>query len=473
MKKFSSILLALLLAFGLVSCDNPVDTSSVASYSSENESSETALTSSADSDVTSDTSSDESSAPAEPTFDVETDLLPLFDGVDDENQAKAAEFLNFVAEKCGIDNLADMAQEIAENGYNDNLWYEYTGNTLHFLRSLYLDDDSLPNVRYMSSGTRGSEKTTVMTFGGDVCFGDNYYPMQHLKSTENGLYDCFAPEWIEIMRNADIAMLNNEFTISDRGEPMPKKLYTFRAETGHTSLYNELGVDFVTLANNHAFDYGEIAFFDTLDTLTKYGVDYAGGGRNAEEAQRPFYYLVDGRKIGFVSATRAEKYILTPEATEDSAGVFRCYDPERLIEVITETKHNCDYVVLFVHWGTEYSAVLEKAQTDTSHKYIDAGADLIIGSHAHQLQGIEFYNDKAIFYNLGNFWFNGKKIETGLVQLELAPSGDAEYYFLPGLQYHCETSYELGTELGREIMDRIASYEEGIVIEDDGRVTSG
>lgn len=473
MKKISFVFLSLLLVVCLISCSSDVDISSSAPHSSEDSSSQSESDVSVSSDVSNDTASDESSQSPEPTFSVEDDLLPLFDGVDAENKAVATEFLNFVAERFGIDNLADMAEAISKDGYDDTLWYEYTGNTLHFLRSLFLDDDSLPNVRYMSSGERGSDKKTVMTFGGDVCFGDNYYPMQHLKSTENGLYDCFAPEWIETMRNADIAMLNNEFTISDRGEPMPKKLYTFRAETGHTALYNELGVDFVTLANNHAFDYGEVAFFDTLDTLTKYGVDYAGGGRNAEEAQRPFYYLVDGRKVGFVSATRAEKYILTPEAKEDSAGVFRCYDPERLIEVISETKQNCDYVVLFVHWGTEYSAVLEKAQTETSHLYIDAGADLIIGSHAHQLQGIEFYNDKAIFYNLGNFWFNGKKIETGLVQLELDPSGNAEYYFLPGLQYHCETSYELGTELGREIMDRIASYEEGIVIEDDGRVTSG
>lgn len=464
MKKILALFLAVFLAVSSVACGNKtaVDDSD---YVSSGESSV-----SSDSESSHGLSS-ESSEISEPAFDPETDLLPLFGELAEEDYRKALEFLAFVNQTFGSDSLKEMADAIEAEGYSDSLWREYTGNSLHFLRSLFLDEDKTKdNVRLISLGERDSEKTTVMTFGGDVCFGDNYYPMQHLKASENGIYDCFAPEWFEIMRNADIAMLNNEFTISSRGEPMPKKLYTFRAEPQHTALYNELGVDFVTLANNHAFDYGETAFYDTLDTLDEYGIDYAGGGRNAEEAQRPFYYLVDGRKVAFISATRAEKYILTPEAGEDTPGVFRCYNPERLLQVIAETKQNCDYVVLFVHWGTEYSAVLESVQETTAHDYIDAGADLIIGSHAHQLQGIEFYKGKAIFYNLGNFWFNGKRIETGLVRLELDPNGNAEYYFLPGLQYHCETSYELGTELGREIMDHIESYQPNIIIEDNGRV---
>lgn len=383
-------------------------------------------------------------------------------------------FLRFVGERFGEETLEELAASGGSpESYTDELWRELTGNTLHVLRSLYANEpEELENVRLMSLGERGQTKATVMTFGGDICFADNYLVMQHLKTTENGLPDCIAPEWFQAMQDADIAMINNEFTISNRGESTPGKAWTFRAAPEHTALYHDLGVDFVTLANNHAYDFGKDAFLDTLDTLTEYGIDYAGGGRNAEEAQRPFYYLVDGRKFAFVSATRAEKNILTPEAGEDSPGVFRCYDTTRLLEVIAEAKANSDYVILFVHWGTEHTDRLETVQKTTSHDYIDAGADLIIGTHAHQLQGIEFYKGKAIFYNLGNFWFDQYDIETGLAKLVLDADGGEEFYFLPGMQSECCTSYELGTAKGREILDHLASYLPGIRIDDDGRITA-
>ena len=349
-----------------------------------------------------------------------------------------AAFLQFVADRFGAGILGELA---FSEFYTDDLWRELTGNSLQVLRSLYRNEpETMDNVRLMSLGGRGQDKSTVMTFGGDICFADNYVVMQHLKTTENGLWDCIDPAWGAVMRNADLAMLNNEFTISDRGTRMAGKMYTFRASPQHTALYKELGVDFVTLANNHAYDFGTDAFLDTLDALRQNGIDYAGGGRNAEEAQKPFYYLVDGRKIAFVSATRAEKNIMTPEAGEASPGVFRCYDPARLLEVFAEAKACSDYVVLFVHWGTEHTDVLETVQKTTSHAYIDAGADLIIGTHAHQLQGIEFYNGKAIFYNLGNFWFDDYEIETGLVKFELMADGEERFYFLPGMQEGCVTS---------------------------------
>lgn len=408
------------------------------------------------------------------TPDEAEQLLSLFEGLSEKETEQALAFLRFVGGTFGAERLAGLKESIEEKGYTDAVWREVTGNSLHVLRSLYLEEpERADNVRFLSIGIAGNDKKTVMTFGGDICFADNYVVMQHLKTTENGLADCLAPEWFDVMRGADIAVLNNEFSISSRGEPMDGKAFTFRAQPVHTALYGELGVDFVTLANNHVFDFGEEAFYDTLDALAEYDVDYAGGGRNAAEAQRPFYYLVDGRKIGFVSATRAEKNILTPEAGEDTPGVFRCYDTARLLEVIRETKQNCDYVVLFVHWGSEGKHTLEKVQKNTSHEYIDAGADLIVGSHAHRLQGIEFYKGKAIFYNLGNFWFDSFDIETGLVKLELSADGSEAFYFLPAMQSGCTTSFELGTPLGRQIMDNVESYFEGIRIEDDGLIVNG
>jgi poly-gamma-glutamate synthesis protein (capsule biosynthesis protein) len=329
-------------------------------------------------------------------------------------------------------------------------------------------------------GKAGANKTTVMTFGGDICFADNYVVMEYMESKGYGLEDCIAPEWFTEMQNADIAVLNNEFSISDRGKPMNGKAFTFRADPKHTALYHDLGVDLVSLANNHVFDYGKDAFYDTIDTLREYGVDYAGAGRNAEEAQSPMYYLVDGRKIAFISATRAEKYVLTPEATEEEPGVFRCYDTARLLEVIAEAKAESDYVILLVHWGREGSNSLEDVQEETAPLYLEAGADLIIGGHAHRLQGIEFIDGKAVFYNLGNFWFDDYDIDTLVAELHIKgrrtdadePLKDAEIELrlYPGTQSGAYTALADTEEWKTRILQYLEGISVNINIDEDGVV---
>lgn len=418
----------------------------------------------------------ESSEPPEESDSHRPDVLPLSAALaylfqEEERQLELVEFGVFLEERLGDERADALSAAFLTHGYQDSFWREITGNSLHVWRSLFLrEPETSSYVKLLSMGEAGSDKSTVMTFGGDICFADNYVVMQHLKTTQNGLSDCIAPEWFDTMRSADIAVMNNEFCISDRGTPMNGKAFTFRADPAHTALYNQLGVDLVTLANNHAYDYGKDAFLDTMEHLSDHGISYAGGGKNAEEAQHPVYYLVDGRKIAFVSATRAEKYILTPEAKENSPGVFRCYDPKRLLEVIAQAKAQSDYVILLVHWGKEGYHELEDVMVETARDYVAAGADLIVGAHAHRLQGIEFVDGKAVFYNLGNFWFDNFDIEVGLLKFELTASGEEKFYFLPGMQSGCVTSYELGTDLGRTILDHLESYSKGIRIEDDGRV---
>lgn len=470
MKRICCLLFAILLCFCFLACELEIEESSADSAVSIEES--VAFEDSGESSEY-DESFEESS---EPFLDVTLDLVNLFGPFGDpDEQDRVNNFFNFILEYYEYESepLYSIYTDIKKNGYNDGVWLKYTGNSIHVWRSLYMkEDENESKFKIISLGEKDSTKKTVLTFGGDICFADNYATMPYLQGKGGELESVFSSEWIDIMKGSDVATLNCEFAISNRGEPMPHKAYTFLSKPENTKYFNELGVDFVTLANNHVFDFGEDAFFDTLDTLDEYGIGHAGAGRNASEAQKPFYYIINGRKIAYISATRAEKYILTPEATEDGAGVFRCYDNERLLEVIEETKRNCDYVILLVHWGTEYSAKLESVQKRTSHEYIDAGADLIVGTHAHQLQGIEFYEGKAIFYNLGNFWFNAKRIETGLMKLELDASGNEEFYFIPGLQSGCKTQYLLGTNAGRNILDNLASHEPSqITIADDGKIT--
>ena len=324
-----------------------------------------------------------------------------------------------------------------------------------------------------SSEEPEEESKLVMDFAGDINLDDEWHVMKALR--ERGARDisqAIDPLLIQDMRAADLCCINNEFAYSDRGSPMKGKTSTFRAKPENVSVLKDLGADVVTLANNHVFDYGEDAFLDTLDTLKGAGVEYVGAGRNLSEAMSPVYCKLDGLNVAIVNATRAEKNIMTPEAEEESPGVLRCYETERFEKVIREADSRADVVVCCVHWGTEYSQKLEWAQRSSAKKYIEAGADVIVGTHAHCLQGIEYYNGVPVFYNLGNYWFNEKELETCL--LELTVSGTQGNWSLsariiPALQKNCKTTALSGAE-GQKVFQTMERISINAGIRPDGTV---
>lgn len=265
----------------------------------------------------------------------------------------------------------------------------------------------------------------TLAFAGDLSLADNYVVMDYYHNeAEEDLASCIDSAYIKRMNDADVMWINNEFCYSNQGSPIPGKAYTFCAAPENVSILKELGVDIVGLANNHVYDFGPEAFADTLATLRGAEIAYVGAGADIKEASAPVYVDVDGYKIAYVAATRAEKNIKTPEATETSGGVFRCYDNTDYIEKIKEAKANADYVIALPHWGAEHSTILEAAQTDGAKEYIDAGADTVIGAHTHCLQGMDFYNGKPIIYSLGNFWFDDYTLDTMLLELHLTGTTD-------------------------------------------------
>lgn len=257
----------------------------------------------------------------------------------------------------------------------------------------------------------------TLAFAGDVNFAEDWNTMEYYRQQENGIYDCIDPRLIEMMQDADLMCLNMEFSMSSVGSPMNGKAYTFRADPSRVEILHELGVDLVNLANNHVYDYGTDAFLDMLSILQKEEIPYVGAGADAEEAEKIFYTEIDGKTLAIVAATRAEKYILTPEAGENTPGVFRCYDTGRLLEVAREADANADFVIAYIHWGTEYSEELEEAQTAGAKELAEAGADVVLGAHPHCLQGMEFYEGIPVLYSLGNYWFNEKSLDSVLVKL--------------------------------------------------------
>lgn len=313
----------------------------------------------------------------------------------------------------------------------------------------------------------------TLCFAGDISLDENAVTTKLLDNSPNGLKDCISPELLKIMNDADYMCVNNEFTYSTRGEPIANKLYHFRAEPSRVEYLHEMGADIVLLANNHIYDYGSDALFDTLDTLKGAGVEYIGAGENLEEAMKPVYVKIDGKTIAYVAASRAEKNLRTPQATEDSPGILHCYDPELFLEVIREADKNADFVIANVHWGTERSAVLEEEQLTTGKQYIDAGADVIIGSHSHCLQGIEYYNGKPIIYSVGNYWFDEYTEDTMLVQLHFSGDSNTEELqvsVVPAVHKNARTTIADTPEEKERIYNYLESISINVEIDENGVV---
>lgn len=314
----------------------------------------------------------------------------------------------------------------------------------------------------------------TICFSGDICIEDNAYTTQYWKSCGEDITQCMDETMIDHMRSADICFINNEFPYSTRGSATVGKDYTYRADPANVKVLPELGVDIVSLANNHAYDYGEEALLDTLDTLQTAGIPYVGAGKDLEEASSIYYYELDGFTVAFVSGTRVEWEELTKGATENEPGVFRTVDPTLLYERVKEADQHADYVVVYMHWGIEGVTYLEEYQLETGNGLIDAGADAVIGDHTHCLQGIDFYQDKPIVYSLGNYWFNGKTMDTMLAELHI--TGTAEDYavqlqLVPAVQSNCQVTYIEDPSAQDTFYRNMEAMSYGISIDENGVVT--
>lgn len=314
-----------------------------------------------------------------------------------------------------------------------------------------------------------TESEVHLMFAGDLCLEEDNFVID--KYDETGiLSDCISPELIQMTNDADIFFLNHEYTCTNLGTPLANKYYTFRAKPERMEILKELGTDLVSLANNHIYDYGPEAMLDTLEQLKRAGITYVGGGANYEEASRPVYTTTNGITVGYVSASRAEKYRLTPEATEDSPGVLRMYELDGIKSALTEASNNCDFLIAYIHWGTENSPHFEEYQREIAKELFACGADIIIGGHPHVLQGMEYIDGKPVIYSLGDFWFNDETKYTGLLDLKITKNGIKEMKFIPCIQSGFTTTYIQEQEEQKKLYLYLQELSEGIQIEDEGLI---
>ncbi len=332
------------------------------------------------------------------------------------------------------------------------------------------DEEYMETNRIYTKEAADTDYVTI-TFAGDILFDPNYAGTATLIQNGGDIDKAIAPDLIAEMQAADIMMLNNEFTYSNRGEPLEEKQFTFRAKPEYVSYLHDLGVDIVSLANNHTYDYGEVAFLDTLQTLKDAEMPFVGAGVNLEEAAAPVYFIVNDMKIAFVSATQIERLDNpdTKGATETTPGVFRCWNVEKLLQTVEKAKAESDFVIVYIHWGTENTEEIDWAQDKQAREIVEAGANLIIGDHPHVLQKIEIINGVPVIYSLGNFWFNSRPIDTGMVKVTLTEEGLQSYQFIPCLQSNCRTTLLDGEEKER-VLGEMRRMSEDVQIDAEGYV---
>lgn len=317
------------------------------------------------------------------------------------------------------------------------------------------------------------KNSVTLAFVGDVGFAAGYATINKYRAGGSDIHNNMDEGVLNNMQSVDIMMANNEFPYSDRGTPTPNKTYTFRADPKDVHIMKDMGVDIVGLANNHAYDYGPDALIDTIDTLNDAKLPFVGAGKNLDEAKHPAYFHVNGHVVSIVAATQIERLGSpdTKEATADSPGVLRTLDPAKAVEAIKDAKSNSDFTVMFVHWGTESTDLVEKSQRDLAKAYVDAGADLVIGAHPHCLQGIDYIDDVPVFYSLGNFWFNSRTLDTCIVKATLDENCHLQsVQFIPCIQRGSGVVSATEGEKARiiEYMRGISNFAD---IDDDGFVT--
>ncbi len=322
-------------------------------------------------------------------------------------------------------------------------------------------------VEQSDSGQNGEEP--VLLFAGDVLLSSH---VLNAYQKAGGIHGVLDEGYRNVIRDADFFMVNEEFPFSTRGVQAEDKQYTFRLEPERVSLFQEMGIDAVTLANNHALDFGVDALLDSITTLDSAGILHTGAGADLAEARRPVEAELGGRQVAVIGATRVIP-VASWAAGKNHPGMLSSYDATALLEEIRAQKAEEKFVIVYVHWGIERDERPQDYQRTLGQQYIDAGADLVIGSHPHVLQGIEYYKEKPIVYSLGNFVFGSSIPRTMLLEVKLPREGEDS---VPGLRLIPGTSGAGYTRMFgepeklREFYQYMESISFGISIGEDGTV---
>ena len=255
--------------------------------------------------------------------------------------------------------------------------------------------------------TRPAEEHFLLTFAGDCTFGSNptnYFADYGFIKTVGEDYAYPFANVIDYFANDEFSMVNLEGPLCDEGNPMQKK-HVFHGPTAYVNCLTENSVEAVTVANNHSMDYGANGYASTLAALEQAGVPYV------ERDSTAVVTTENGLTIGLYAAV-----------------YYKLDVADMTAKIAALREQGVDLVIFAPHWGVEGTYRPTEEQERVGHAAIDAGADIVFGSHPHVLQPIEEYGDGLILYSMGNWTFGGSTMpsdpDTAIVQVELTRSDD-------------------------------------------------
>ncbi len=281
-----------------------------------------------------------------------------------------------------------------------------------------------------SSRPSGGSAVTI-AFGGDVHFtGSSGERLAADPATAVG-------PMAALLRRADLAIVNLETAITGRGTPQVKT-YHFRAPPSAFTALRAAGVDVVTQANNHGMDFGLVGLRDSLAAARDAGFPVVGIGLDEDAAFAPYRVTVKGQRIAVVGATQVldSNLVGAWTAGPDKPGLASAYQVSRLVEAVRAARAGSDTVIVYLHYGAELHACPTDAQRTIARTLVDAGADIVVGTHAHVLLGAGYLGNAYVDYGLGNFVFyvsrQGPTRETGVLTLTVRGRQVTEQRWDPG-----------------------------------------
>src|SRR5215470_7517397 len=218
---------------------------------------------------------------------------------------------------------------------------------------------------------------------------------------------------------ADIGMVNLESAITERGTEEPKQFH-FRAPPAVLDSLRRSGLDLISMANNHAVDYGPVGLADTLAAISSHHLPVVGIGADAGQAYAPWYAVVRGTRVAVIAASQIHDRTLAAWTAGPSSPGIASAGSERLVAAVRDARQRADIVVVYLHWGTEGQECPNAEQRALAGRLAAAGADAVVGTHAHLLLGAGWLHSAYVGFGLGNFlWWrdNAYSNDTGVLTL--------------------------------------------------------
>jgi poly-gamma-glutamate synthesis protein (capsule biosynthesis protein) len=267
--------------------------------------------------------------------------------------------------------------------------------------------------------------TITLAFAGDVNFAGRTRRLLADPAT------AFGPV-TAVLRPADLAAVNLETAVTSSGTPQPKT-YHFRAPAAAFTALRDAGIDLATMANNHVLDYGQAGLASTLAAARAARFPTAGIGTSAAAAWTPYLTTIKGVRLAVIGVSQVAELASSWVATPTRPGEANAIDLARTLAAVRSARRLASVVIVFMHWGTEGQACPDPAQLSLARQLAAAGASIIIGAHAHMLQGSGWLGRTFVAYGLGNFlwWEHSYSTATGVLELTLHPRAPLTARFIP------------------------------------------